>query len=165
LSTLCDHPRRCRTTPSAVTTSQRCWGTRGQDVTTTATVPHTDPPSTAPSNRPTDGGRTTNHYAATLEVAPVRAQDASRRLNRSRIRQDGRQLHGTARHASTRREIVRHACKLLPPRPIKGGAAPQPQGTRDNNYPHDLRLLHDIGTCLNQYLWDLEARPPLPPRL
>jgi hypothetical protein len=72
-------------------------------------------PSTAPSNRPTDGSRTTNHYAATLEAAPVRAQDASQRLNRSRIRQDGRQLHGTARHASTRREIVRtHVnCSLL----------------------------------------------------
>jgi hypothetical protein len=28
-----------------------------------------------------------------------------------------------------------------------------------------FRLDHDIGTCLNQYLWDLEDRPPLPPRL
>jgi hypothetical protein len=26
---------------------------------------------------------------------------------------------------------VRHACKLLPPWPIKGGAFPQPQGTKD----------------------------------
>jgi hypothetical protein len=76
------------------------------------------------------GGRTTNHYATTLETAPVRAQNAPRRLDRSRIRQDGRQLHGTARHASTRRKIVRHACKLLPPWPIKGGAAPQPHGKR-----------------------------------
>jgi hypothetical protein len=73
------------------------------------------------------GGQSTNHYTTTLEAAPVRAQDAPRRLNRSRIRQDGRQLRGTARHASTRREIVRHACKLFPPWPIKGGAAPQPQ--------------------------------------
>jgi hypothetical protein len=32
------------------------------------------------------GGRTTNHYAATLEAAPVRAQDAQRRLDWSRIR-------------------------------------------------------------------------------
>jgi hypothetical protein len=28
-----------------------------------------------------------------------------------------------------------------------------------------FRLHRDIGTCHNQYLWDLEARPPLPPRL
>jgi hypothetical protein len=70
------------------------------------------------------GGQSTNRYTATLEAAPVRAQDAPRRLNRSGIRQDGRQLHGTARHTPTRREIVRHACKLLPPWPIKGGAAP-----------------------------------------
>jgi hypothetical protein len=107
-------------------------GARGQDVATTATVPRTVPPSTAPSNQPTDGSRTTNHYAATLEAAPAQAQDASRRLNRSRIRQDGRQLHGTARHASTRREIVRHACKLLPPWPIKGGAAPPAAGDTDD---------------------------------
>jgi hypothetical protein len=53
LSTLCDHLRHCRTAPGTVTTSRRCWGTRGQDVTTTATVPRTGPPSTAPSNRPT----------------------------------------------------------------------------------------------------------------
>jgi predicted component of type VI protein secretion system len=132
LSTLCDHLRHCRTMPGTVATSRRCWGAQGQDVATTTTVPRTGPPSTAPSNRPMDRSRTTNHYAATLEAAPVRAQDASQRLNRSRIRQDGRQLHGTARHASTRREIVRHACKLLPPWPIKGGAVPQPQGTRDD---------------------------------
>jgi hypothetical protein len=30
---------------------------------------------------------------------------------------------------------------------------------------HAFRLDRDIGICLNQYLWDLEARPPLPHRL
>jgi hypothetical protein len=113
------------------------------------------------------GGQSTNRYIATLEAAPERARDAPRRLNRSGIRQDGRQLCDTARHTSTCREIVRHACELLPPWPIKGGAVPQPwgHGTTDINHLHALRLLRDIGTCLNQYLWDLEARPPLPPRL
>jgi hypothetical protein len=93
------------------------------------TVPRTEPPLTAPSNRPASGGRTTNHYATPLEAAPVRAQDAPRRPDWSRIRQDGCQLRDTARHASTRRRIVRHACKLLPPWPIKGEVVPQPQGT------------------------------------
>jgi hypothetical protein len=78
------------------------------------------------------GSQTTNHYAATLEAAPVRAQDAPRRLGWGRIRQDGRQLRGAARHASTRREIVRHTCKLFPPWPIKGGAVPQAAGTRED---------------------------------
>jgi hypothetical protein len=121
----------------------------------------------APSNRHTGGGRTTNHYATTLEAAPVRAQDAPRYLDWSRIRKDGRQLRGTARHASAGRKIVQHACKLLPPWPIKGGAVPirRGHGTTDNDHPHALRLLHNIGTFLNQYLWDLEARPPLPPCL
>jgi hypothetical protein len=97
------------------------------------------------------GGQSTKHYTATLEAAPVQAQDPPQRLNRSRIRQDGRQLCGTALHASTRRNTVRHACKLLPPWPIKGGAVPQPRGhgTTDSNQSHALRLLHDIGTCLN----------------
>jgi hypothetical protein len=113
------------------------------------------------------GARSTNRYTAALEASPVRTQDAPRRLNRSGIRQDSRQLRSTVRHTSTRREIVRPSCKLLPPWPIKGGAAPQPQGhgTTDRNHSHALRLLHDIGTCLNQHLWDLEAMPSLPPRL
>jgi hypothetical protein len=34
----------------------------------------------------------------------------------------------TARHASTRRRIVRHTCKLLPPWSIKGEAVPHPRG-------------------------------------
>jgi hypothetical protein len=86
-------------------------------------------------------GRTTNHYTATLVTAPVRAQDAPRRLGWSRIRQDGRQLHDTARHASTRRKIVRHTCKLLPPWPIKGGAVPQLQGRRDDGQQSPTRSL------------------------
>jgi hypothetical protein len=53
LSTLCDHPCHCCTMPGTVTTSRRCWGVRGQDIATTATVSRTGPPSTTPSNRPT----------------------------------------------------------------------------------------------------------------
>jgi hypothetical protein len=86
------------------------------------------PPLTTPSSRPTGGGRTANLYATTLEVAPVWAQDSPRCPNGSEIHQDSRQLRGTARHASTHRRIVWHACKLLSPWPIKGRAIPQPQG-------------------------------------
>jgi hypothetical protein len=167
LSNLCGHPRHYRTTPDTVATSQRRWDVRGQDITTMATEPRTGPPSTAPSNRPPHGGRSTNRYTTTFEAAPVRAQDATQRLNRSGIRQDGRQLRSTVRHTYTRREIVRHACELLPPWPIKGGAAPQPRGhgTTDSDHTHALHLLHDIDTCLNEHLRDLEATPSLPPRL
>jgi hypothetical protein len=103
-------------------------------------VPRAGPPLTAPSNRPTGGGRTTNHYATTLEASPVRAQDAPRRLDWSRIRQDGRQLRGTTRHASAHRKTVQHTCKLLPPWPIKGGAVPSRRGrhTTDSGHPHAL---------------------------
>jgi hypothetical protein len=152
LSTLCGHPRHCRTTSDTVATSQRCWDVRGQDTTTTATVLRTGPVNGTLELAP-HSGRSTNRYTATLEAAPVRAQDTPRRLIRSGIRQDGRQLRSTVCHTSTHREIVRHACKLLTPWPIKGGAAPQPRGhgTTDSDHSHVLRLLHDIGTCLNQH--------------
>jgi hypothetical protein len=90
------------------------------------------PLSTAPSSLSVDDDRTANHYATTLEAAPVRAQDTPRCRDRSRIRQDGRQLHDTAHHAFTRRRTARHACKSHSPWPIKGRAIPQPQGTEDN---------------------------------
>jgi hypothetical protein len=167
LSTLCGHPRHCSAMPGTVMTSPmllECTGTRRRHNRHCAEY---GPPVDGTLEPACGGGRTTNHYAATLEAAPVRAQDAPRHLHWSRICQDDHQLRGTAHHASTRRKIVWHACKLLPPWPIKGGAVPhrRGQGTMDNNHPHALRLLLDIGICINQYLWDLEARPPLPPRL
>jgi hypothetical protein len=60
-------------------------------------------PSTAPSSRPVGGGLTSALYATTLEAVPVRAQDTPRRPAISEIRQDNHLLHGTVRHASTRR--------------------------------------------------------------
>jgi hypothetical protein len=122
--------------------------------------------STAPSSPP--GDAPVNHHASTLEVAPVQAQGTPRRRDWSKIRQDNRQLHGTVRHTTTRSEIVRHACKLPSPWPIKGRRPPPPpqgHGTTDSDRLHALRLPHDIGIRLNHILWDLEATPSLPPRL
>jgi hypothetical protein len=139
LSTLCGHPYHCSATSGTVTTSPMLLeytGTRRRHDHHCAAYGPTVDGTLEPAR---DGGQTTNHYAATLEAAPVRAQDAPRRLDWSRIRQDGRQLRGTARHASTRRKIVRRACKLLPPWPIKGGAVPQPQGTRDDGQQSPTR--------------------------
>jgi hypothetical protein len=120
--------------------------------------------STAPSSPP--GDAPVNHYASTLEAAPVQAQDTPRRRDWSKIRQDGHQLHGTVRHAATRSEIVRHACKSPSPWPIKG-RRPPPQGHQatDSDQSYALRFPHDIGTRLNHSSKDLEATPPLPPRL
>jgi hypothetical protein len=100
------------------------------------------------------GGQSTNYCAAALEAAPVRAQDAPRHLNGSGIHQDARQLRSTVRHIATRIEIVQRACKPLPPWPIKEGAARpaarERHGTTDSNHSLALRLLHNIGTHLNQ---------------
>jgi hypothetical protein len=165
LSALCGHPRHCSATLGTAMTSPTLLKRTGTGRRHARHCTSYGPPLTAPSSRPMGGSRTANLYATTLEAAPVWAQDSPRRPNRSEIRQDGRQLRGTARHAFTHRRTVRHACKLLSPWPIKGGAVPQPQGTTDSNHTHVFRLHYDIGTRLNQYLWDLEARPPLPPRL
>jgi hypothetical protein len=135
LSTLCGHPRPCSTTPRTAATTQVLLERTGAGRRHTCRCTSYGPPSTAPSSLFADDDRTVNHYATNLEAAPVRAQDAPRRHDWIEIRQDGRQLHGTARHAFTRRRIVRHACKSLPPWPIKGRAIPHPQGGRheDNN--------------------------------
>jgi hypothetical protein len=130
LSTLCDHPRHCRTTAGTVTTSRHCWGARGQDVATTATMPRTAPRQRHPRIGPlrwADDQLLCLHPRGRFCTSTRR--NTTPRLGR--IRQDNCQLRGT-RHASTHREIVQHACKLLPPWPIKGGAVPQPQGQRDD---------------------------------
>jgi hypothetical protein len=130
LSALCDHSRHCSSMPDTVATPRRCW-VRGDKTAPRRPLCHVRAPINGTLESAHYGGQSTNRYTATLEAAPVRAQDAPRRLNRSGIRQDGRQLHNTTCHTSTRREIVRHACKLLPPWPIKGGAVSQPR-TRDD---------------------------------
>jgi hypothetical protein len=165
LSTLYGHPRHCSATSGTATTSPTLLERTGTGRRHAHHCTSYRSPLTAPSNRPAGGSRTASLYATTLEVAPIRAQDTPRCPNRSKIRQYGRQLRGTARHASTRRRIVRHTCKLLSPLPVKGRAIPSRRGTTDSDHTHAFRLHHDIGTCLNQYPWDLEARPPLPPRL
>jgi hypothetical protein len=131
------HPRRCQpcaAIPATTAPRRTLWrhpdavGTYRDKTSPQRPLCHLRAPVNGTLEPAHHGGRSTNRYTAALEAAPVRAQDAPRRLNRSGILQDGRQLHSTARHTSTRREIVRHACKLLPPWPIKGGAAPQPRG-------------------------------------
>jgi hypothetical protein len=53
-------------------------------------------PSTAYSSPSEDA--TANHYAFTLEVAPVQVRNTPRRQDRSESRPDGRRLLGAARH-------------------------------------------------------------------
>jgi hypothetical protein len=71
------------------------------------------------------GGRSTNHCTDTLEAAPVRAQDAPRRLNVSGIHQDSRQLCSTVRHAAT-------CIETAPSLAYKRRGSPPAAGTRDD---------------------------------
>jgi hypothetical protein len=130
LSALCGHPCHCSTTPGTATTSPTLLERTGTGRCHTCHCASYEPPLAVPSSRPAGSGRTTNLYTTTLKAAPVRAEDTPRCPNRSKIRQDGHQLRGTARHASTRRRIVWHACKLLSPWLIKERATPSRGGGR-----------------------------------
>jgi hypothetical protein len=61
-------------------------------------------PSTASSSPPEDA--TANHYAFTLETAPVQVRDAPRRQDWSKGRQDGRQLPGAAECKTNRLAVL-----------------------------------------------------------
>jgi hypothetical protein len=128
LSTLCGHPRPCNATPRTATTNPSLLERRRAGRRHTCHYTPYGPPSTTTSSLSADDDRTANHCATTLEAAPVRAQDTPQHHDWNEIREDGRQLHDTARHASTRRRIVRHACKSPSSWPIKGRVIPQPQG-------------------------------------
>jgi hypothetical protein len=153
-STLCDHPRHHDAIPATASPSPTLWKRAVTGRHHAGYCASYGLTSTAPSSPHVGGHRTGDPYAATLEAAPGRIQGTPRRPARYKIRQDGRLLRGTVRHASTRRQTVWHTCKLPPPWPIKGVAVPQPQGdgTTDNAHLHTFRLHHDIGTRLNQYL-------------
>jgi hypothetical protein len=129
LSALCGHPRHCNATPSTVATSPMLLRRTRTGHRHDRYCASYGLLSTTPSSQHEGGGRMNDPHATTLEAAPVRAQDSPRRPSKRKIRRDDRQLRGIARHAFTRRRIVRHACKLLSPWPIKGGAVPQSQVT------------------------------------
>jgi hypothetical protein len=61
-------------------------------------------------------------------------------------------------------ETVRHDCNL-PPWPIKGGGSPPAARDDRQRTLHAFRPHHDIDTSPQSNLRDLEASPPLPPRL
>jgi hypothetical protein len=141
LSTLCGHPRHCSATPGTVTTSPmllECTGTRRRhDRHCVAYGPPVDGTlELARGRRP--GSRPLHRYPRSRSCLGT-GRATTPRLDE--IRQDGRQLRRTARHASTRRRIVRHACKLLPPWPIKGGAAPLPRGRDESGRRSYTRFL------------------------
>jgi hypothetical protein len=101
-SALCDHPRHHDAIPATASPYPALWK---HAVTGHRHASHCASyglMSTTPSSPHADSPRTSNLYATPLEATPGHAQDMPRRPARSGIRQDGRLLHGTVRHASTR---------------------------------------------------------------
>jgi hypothetical protein len=136
LSVLCGYPRLYSAMPHTATTTPTLLGTRGRDAATPATAPRTDHRQRLPRARLETPRSTT---APPPSKSPLfRHMGTPQHRDRSKIHQDGRQLHGTVRHTVTRSEIVRHACKSPSPWPIKGRRFPPRRGqntrhqTRDN---------------------------------
>jgi hypothetical protein len=103
---------------------RRCGSVRRQDAATPATVPPYGLTSMAPSSPHMGGCRTGDLYTATLEAAPGRAQDTPNAPPEARFARTAvysATLYTMPPHVD---EIVRRACKLPPPWPIKGGAVP-----------------------------------------
>jgi hypothetical protein len=127
---------------------RHCGVTGGQDAATLAAVRPTSPRqvhpranvrtttrrgiSTPPPSKPLLGGYRAHH-------------DASSESRFARTVVHSVALSDMPSHVA---RTVRHACKLPPPWPIKGGAVPWPQRERALTHAHCLH--HDIGTCLNQ---------------
>jgi hypothetical protein len=159
-SALCDHPRRPRCHPDhciAIPDAVEVYGngTPPRQLLYPRTVSRQQHPrvltravaeqetATSPPSKPLLGVHRTRHDA------PPEA-----RFVRTAVYSVA--LYAMPSHVA---RTVRHACKLLPPWPIKGEAVPQSQGDgmTYSNHSYAFRLHHDIGTCLNQYIRDLEA--------
>jgi hypothetical protein len=108
LSTPCGRPCHCRATRAYCYNYSNAIEHAGTGRRHACHCTSYGPLSTAPSSPL--GAAPVNHYTSTLKVAPIRAQDAPRRCDWSKIRQGGHQLYGVVRHTATRVEIVRHAC-------------------------------------------------------
>jgi hypothetical protein len=118
------HPRRCATIPGPVRPSRaprepgetrRCHAH--------GCAPH-GLPSAAPWSHHTDEDRTGSSHIAALEAASGQEQDTPRCPTGARFTRTA--INSTALYAIPPHVVrtVRHACKLPPPWPIKGGAVP-----------------------------------------
>jgi hypothetical protein len=131
-----------------VATSRRCCNVRRQDIATTASVPRTGSPSTAPSSWPTTAvsqPTTTPQPSKPLLYGHRTRHDASTGAGFTRTAVSSAALFAIS---FTRIEIVLRTCKLLPPWPIKGGAAPQPQGTDTGQRTANVHTLSAFPTIL-----------------
>jgi hypothetical protein len=76
LSALCGHPHPCSATPRTTATTPALLKRAGTGHRHAYRCTSYGPPSTTPLSLSADEDRAANHYASTLEAAPVRAQDA-----------------------------------------------------------------------------------------
>jgi hypothetical protein len=165
-SALCGHPNRCAAISSTATPSPSLW----EPWTTRHCHPlHCAPfglPLATPSSRHMDGdssGRSPQSHPHSRFWASTGL--ATTHVG-SKIRQDDQQLHNTVHHTAIRSlglcgTIVNH----LPLAYKNRSRSPGCKRRTDSGTLAFFRLHHDIGTSPQSNLRDLQAPPPLPPRL
>jgi hypothetical protein len=112
-SALCDHPRHRDAIPATASPSPTLWKRAATGHRHAGYCASYDLMSTTPSSPHADGHQTGDLYAATLEAAPGRAQDAPRRPARSKIRRTAvysMALYAMPPHVD---KIVRHDVNCL----------------------------------------------------
>jgi hypothetical protein len=128
-SVLCGHPRRPNTIPGTASPSPTLWGGMGRQ---DAATPDAVRPAASRQPHPWANVRTTTkREASTLPASKPFLDGYSARHDappKAGIARTA--VYSTALYAIPPNvdKIVRHACKLPPPWPIKGEAVPQLQG-------------------------------------
>jgi hypothetical protein len=129
---------------------RRCGNTRQEDIATPTTVPRTASRQRHPRismRAATERASPTSPPSKSLLDGYRPCHDVPPEARFARTTVYSTALYSMPPHVD---KTVRHACKLPPPWPIKGGAGPWPRGVMDSTHSHAFRLHYDIGTRLNQ---------------
>jgi hypothetical protein len=164
---LCGHPRHCVTIPGTAAPSPTLWEPGTTRHRHDRRCASTGLPSAAPSSQCTDGNQTGSSHTATLEAAPERVQGSPRRPTGARFVRttiNSTVLYTIPPYASL--ELCDTIVNRLPLAYKRRRRSPsRGRGRTDSGTLARFRLHHDIGTSPQSNLRDLEASPPLPPRL
>jgi hypothetical protein len=155
--------------PSTATTTPTLLSTQGWDSATPATIPRTDHRQRLPRARVETPRSTIAPSPSKPPLFKYRTRhDAMTRARFARTTANSPALYAILPHVAKQCGMPVNHPSLIYKRkvtPLAAGREDIRHGTAGWDRSHASRLPHDIGTRLNHAAWDLEATPPLPPRL
>jgi hypothetical protein len=156
------HPRPCSATPGTATTTPALLSTRGRDAATPATVPRTDRRQQLPRARLKAPRPTTTPSPSKPPLFKYETRhDDKTGARAARTAANFPALHAIPPHVAKQCGMPVNHPSLV----YKRKVIPLAAGDIGDDTSHTRSFFHDIGTRLNHSTWDLEATPPLPPRL